>query len=112
MSVENLSPRAAAELATREPVLLIDVREEREWVTGHIDGARLVPLDQFRADPEPHLARDIAIIFICARGVRSLTAAKLAERLGYERLYNLEGGTLAWAKDGLALVTAAAVRAA
>ena len=115
MSVENITPRAAAELAARETVLLIDVREEREWVTGHIDGARLVPLDQFRADPEPHLSKDLAIIFICARGVRSLTAAKLAERLGYERLYNLEGGTLAWARDGLSLVipgAAAAVRAA
>ena len=112
MSVENISPRAAADLVATQPVLLIDVREQREWDTGHIDGSRLVPLDQFRADPEPHLSRDLPIIFICARGVRSLTAAKLAERLGYERLYNLEGGTLAWAKDGLALVTDAAVRAA
>jgi rhodanese-related sulfurtransferase len=115
MSVENLSPHAAAELAAREPALLIDVREEREWVTGRIDGSRLVPLDQFRADPEAVLARDVPIIFICARGVRSMTAAKLAERLGYDRLYNLEGGTLAWARDGLPLVTsiaAGAVRAA
>jgi len=112
MSVENITPRAAAELIARDNVLLIDVREQREWDTGRIDGSRLVPLDQFRADPEPYLSKDLPIIFICARGVRSLTAAKLAERLGYERLYNLEGGTLAWARDGLQLVTDAAVRAA
>jgi rhodanese-related sulfurtransferase len=112
MSVENIAPRAVAELVAREPVLLIDVREPRETATGYVDGSRLVPLDQFRADPEPHLARDVPIVFICARGVRSLTAAKLAERLGYERLYNLEGGTGAWVRDGLPLVTTSEVRAA
>jgi rhodanese-related sulfurtransferase len=112
MSVETISAAAAAEFAARENVLLIDVREEREWVTGHINGSRLVPLDQFRADPDAVLSRDLPIIFICARGVRSLTAAKLAERLGYERLYNLEGGTIAWAHAGLPLVTTQAVRAA
>src|SRR5437660_12758171 len=110
--VENISPRAVAQLVAREPVLLIDVREHREWDAGRIDGARLVPLDQFRADPEAHLARDVPIVFICARGVRSLTAAKLAERLGYEKLYNLEGGTGAWARDGLPLTTTSEVRAA
>jgi rhodanese-related sulfurtransferase len=112
MSIENITPRDAAELIAREPVLLIDVREQREWDTGRIGGSRLVPLDHFRADPEPYLSKDLPIIFICARGVRSLTAAKLAERLGYERLFNLEGGTLAWVRDGLSLVTDSAVRAA
>jgi rhodanese-related sulfurtransferase len=112
MSVESITPRAAAELVASQRVQLIDVREEREWVTGHIDGSRLVPLDRFRADPDAVLSRDLPIIFICARGVRSLTAAKLAERLGYERLYNLEGGTLAWTRDGLSLVLTSEVRAA
>ncbi|WP_437313588.1 rhodanese-like domain-containing protein [Sorangium sp. So ce385] len=34
---------------------------------------------------------------------RTLTAAKLAERLGFSQLYNLDGGTSGWVKAGLPL---------
>lgn len=100
--VATLTPTEAAELMTHGDVDVIDVRDESEWCTGHIPQARLVPLDQLRAAPERALVRD-KIIFVCAKGVRSLTAAKLAERLGISTVYNLEGGTQAWARAGLEL---------
>jgi adenylyltransferase/sulfurtransferase len=98
--VETLSPRDAANLIAAQGLDLVDVRDEHEWARGHIPGARLVPLDQLRADPDRALTRD-GIVFVCAKGVRSLTAAKIAERLGYATVYNLEGGTAAWSKAGL-----------
>jgi len=93
-------------MLSRDDVDVVDVRDEKEWTSGHIAQARLVPLDQLRADPERNLKRD-SIIFVCAKGVRSLTAAKLAERLGFSKLYNLEGGTAGWAKAGLPLIQGA-----
>jgi rhodanese-related sulfurtransferase len=95
--VHTVTPDGLAELLSTQHVDLIDVREPSEWDTGHIPGARLVPLEQFRADPEQALVRGVTTVFICAKGVRSLAAAKLAERFGYENLYNLEGGTKAYA---------------
>ncbi len=89
-------------LATRD-VDLIDVRDQHEWDTGHIAGARLVPLERFRADPDAALVRGRALVFICAKGVRSMAAAKLAERFGYSDVYNLDGGTKEWARLGLPL---------
>jgi rhodanese-related sulfurtransferase len=100
--VATLSPDEAAQLISSGDVDVIDVRDESEWCTGHIPEARLVPLDQLRADPERALTAD-KIIFVCAKGVRSLTAAKLAERLGKTTVYNLDGGTLAWSRAGLPL---------
>ena len=82
---------------------LVDVREPAEWSRGHLPGARLVPLDRLRADTKRLLPRD-GIIFICAAGVRSQTAARLAEGLGLRDLYNLTGGTRAWTNAGLELV--------
>ena len=38
----------------------------------------------------------------------AVTAAKLAERFGYAKIYNLEGGTTAWARSGLGLTSEAA----
>ncbi|MBA3464672.1 MAG: rhodanese-like domain-containing protein [Deltaproteobacteria bacterium] len=96
------SPELAALVSTTD-VDLVDVRDEREWLSGHVPGSRNVPLDTLRADPDAYLARNKPIVFICQRGVRSLTAAKLAERLGFETLYNLDGGTAAWSKSGHSL---------
>jgi rhodanese-related sulfurtransferase len=48
--------------------------------------------------------RHDGIIFVCAAGVRSQTAARLAEALGLRDLYNLTGGTRAWTSAGLELV--------
>jgi rhodanese-related sulfurtransferase len=105
--IASLNPVELASLVKASDVDLIDVREVSEWDTGHIPGARLVPLAEFRADPEKYLLRK-PTVFICAKGVRSMAAAKLAERFGYDRLYNLEGGTKEWIALGLPAVVPAA----
>ena len=104
LMVNTIIPSDLVELLATQSVDLIDVRNPDEWETGHIPGARLVPLDQFRADPDAVLARGTTIVFVCAKGVRSMQAAKLAERFGYDGLYNLEGGTKEWARVGLEIV--------
>jgi len=104
----KVSPKELADLVAAHQVDLVDVRNPDEWDTGHIDGARLVPLPQLQADPDVVLSKGRPIVFICAKGVRSLAAAKLADRFGYTNLYSLEGGTKEWSREGLPLVTDAA----
>jgi rhodanese-related sulfurtransferase len=82
---------------------VVDVREPNEWATGILPGARLVPLRQLKASPKTALTRD-GVIFVCAAGVRSETAARLALQNGFTRVYNLTGGTKNWVKAGFALV--------
>ena len=101
--VTSLSPRQAQALISSTSIDIVDVREPSEWVTGHLPGARLVPLAELRAHPKEVLSRD-GVIFVCAAGVRSQTAARLAEQLGYRALYNLAGGTRSWVNAGLPLV--------
>ena len=98
-------------MVSTQGVDLIDVRDPDEWETGHIEGARLVPLEQLRADPDAALARDAVAVFVCAKGVRSMQAAKLAERFGYERVYHLNGGTKEWARAGMPLVSESRIAA-
>ncbi len=101
--IHSVAPEQAQELINRGEVEIIDVRDPSEWSGGHIAGARLVPLDQLRANPKALLARD-GILFVCAAGVRSQTAARLAASLGFTRVYNLSSGTRGWVKAGLPLV--------
>jgi rhodanese-related sulfurtransferase len=109
--VKPLSPKQAAERLAQGGVEVIDVREHHEWVDGHIHCARLVPLAQFRQNPQAALPHD-GVIFVCAAGVRSETAARLAAQQGFKEVYNLTGGTRAWLRAGLPLEREAAVSAA
>jgi rhodanese-related sulfurtransferase len=101
--VTSLSPQQAQTLIASTEIDIVDVREPGEWSAGHLPGARLVPLGELRSNPEGALLHD-GVIFVCAAGVRSQTAARFAEQLGFNVLYNLSGGTRSWANAGLPLV--------
>jgi rhodanese-related sulfurtransferase/transcriptional regulator with XRE-family HTH domain len=82
---------------------IVDVREPDEWKTGHIPGARLVPLGLLRADAAGALPRD-TVVFVCAKGGRSAEAATLAEQLGRQGVFSLAGGTEGWRAAGLPII--------
>lgn len=98
--VNSVTPQQAQELIAAGGLDIVDVREPGEWATGHLPGARLIPLQQFKADPKAALPRD-GVLFVCAGGGRSMTAAKIAEVHGLAKVYNLIGGTRGWATAGL-----------
>jgi len=81
---------------------VIDVREPFEWVQGHIPNATHIPLNTLLARAQELLAGD-NLIFVCAEGVRSAVACEVAAAVGRTNLYNLEGGTVAWARAGYPL---------
>ena len=77
--------------------VVVDVRRDDEWVTGHVSGAIHVPIDDLpgRMDEVP---QDKKVLFICAAGVRSGLACEIAASMGYDskNLYNIEDGTPSW----------------
>src|SRR4051812_41868779 len=93
--IKTLSPEQAQALITSGECDVVDVREAREWSKGHLPGARLVPFDRLRQSPKSALPRD-GVIFVCAAGIRSEAAAKVAEEAGLANVYNLSGGTRNW----------------
>jgi rhodanese-related sulfurtransferase len=100
--VQTLSPQEAEQLISRGEVDVVDVRDAPEWDRGHLPHARLVPFHQLKSRPRQSLTRD-GVLFVCARGVRSLNAARLAEEAGFHVLYSLDGGTTSWVDAGLPL---------
>jgi rhodanese-related sulfurtransferase/transcriptional regulator with XRE-family HTH domain len=106
--VVTVSARDARELIAKGDVDVVDVREPHEWATGHLPGARLVPLGQLRADVDAaRLGKKV--LFVCERGGRSQHAAELAEGHGVAEIYSLEGGTQGWRSAGLAIETPTSV---
>jgi hydroxyacylglutathione hydrolase len=81
-------------------VQVIDVRRQPEWDQGHIEGARLIPLNRLAATlGELDRARPVAVH--CKGGYRSAIAASLIQRAGFENVANVIGGFDAWRACGL-----------
>ncbi|MGH8295133.1 MAG: molybdopterin-synthase adenylyltransferase MoeB [Steroidobacteraceae bacterium] len=99
-SIRRLSAAALRDLLAsdpgRAPLLLIDVREPREFAAQHLAGSRNVPLAQLE-QRLGELAGEGTPVFLCRSGRRSLSACALARRAGIAAPAHLEGGLLAWA---------------
>ncbi len=79
-------------------ITLIDVREPYEFEIVNMSGI-LIPLNQV----EMHLdkiPKNKKVVIHCRSGARSADAIRLLQKShGYDNLYNLKGGILAWAKE-------------
>ncbi|MBM3186353.1 MAG: rhodanese-like domain-containing protein [Bacteroidetes bacterium] len=74
---------------------LIDVREVYEYEEVNI-GGNLIPLGEIPTRYN-EISKEKKVIMQCRSGVRSANAAMyLEQNYGYNNLYNLEGGILAW----------------
>ena len=99
---DRISVDTAKQMIDKGGVLVVDVREQAEWDRGHIPDALHIPLGELLNRPRDLLKQD-NIIFVCAEGVRSAVACEVAAAIGRKQLYNLEGGTVAWGKQGYPL---------
>ncbi len=81
-------------------VVLVDVRETKEYDLEHIAGALLMPLSELDPDVFPVLA-DKPLVLHCAIGKRSEAAAKMLLKAGYHKVLHMEGGLTAWKEAGL-----------
>ncbi len=74
---------------------LLDVRQPREYEAGHIPGAKLIPLGELEYR-YGELDKDRGIISYCRSGHRSMAASIHLCGLGFENVYNLNGGIRKW----------------
>jgi hydroxyacylglutathione hydrolase len=75
--------------------LLVDVRTNKEFKAGHIDGALHIPLGDL-ARRATEIPRDRPVATICEAGYRSSLAASVLARAGLDSLVNVTGGMSAW----------------
>ncbi|PYZ98598.1 rhodanese-like domain-containing protein [Alteribacter lacisalsi] len=75
---------------------LVDIREEKEFKTGHILGARNIPLSQLR-QRQAEIRPDKPVYLYCQSGARCSQAAKLLrKKRNVEEIAHLKGGFRKW----------------
>lgn len=94
----------AVGLINHQDAVVLDVREDKEFDDGHILDSVHIPLGKLggRLDELANL-REKSIIVSCRSGHRSATACAKLRKEGFETVYNLKGGVLAWQNAGLPL---------
>ncbi len=101
-SKSSLQPQAATDLINRQDGVVLDVRPMTDYANGHIINSINIPanslktqlnrLDKYRQRP---------IIVACRSGAQSSAACKQLQKAGFEKVYNLHGGILAWQNANL-----------
>jgi sulfur dioxygenase len=85
----------------REAVRILDVRSaaEFEGELGHLEGARLIPLEQLR-ERAAELPADEPVVVVCQTGRRSAMGTAILAKAGFARVANLAGGMVRWRELG------------
>jgi len=98
----NIDPGEATLKINHEDAVVVDVRSIKEFSEGHILHAENIPLNGLKNQlPVLEKYRQRPIIMVCHSGSRSGVAATTLRKAGFEQVYNLRGGMLAWENAGL-----------
>jgi len=98
-----VNPTQATQLINREDALVVDVREPNEYASGHVLGAKNLPLARLEAagaDLAKRKDRPL-IVYGDGAGDRAAKAAAALRKQGFARVLNLAGGLGAWQQAGL-----------
>jgi adenylyltransferase/sulfurtransferase len=93
-------------LQNKEPVVLLDIREEEEIAMGYIKGTLFLPQGRLEKEIENLLPdKDVPIVVYCAGGIRSLKAAKVMQEKGYKNVFSMAKGIDGWKAAGYKVVS-------
>jgi len=93
----SLSPAAAVQLMNNEDVVVLDVREASETADGKITRAIQIPVSALKTrigELEKH--KNKTLLVYCKTGARAGAACKELGQAGFDKVYSLKGGLLAW----------------
>lgn len=103
--IREIGPAEATRMMNHEKAVVLDVRNEQEFGTGHILNAMNIPAAELAEKSEKlEKHKNRPVIFTCKQGLDSLRAARVLRQKGFEELYCLKGGLQAWQNANLPLV--------
>ena len=99
-SYQQITQEAAKEMMDTQEVVILDVREQHEYDSGHVPGAVLLPVGTITEDTAAAVIDelDTVVLVYCRSGNRSKTASQALTDLGYTNVYEF-GGINDWPYD-------------
>ena len=103
--IHEISPQQLKEkLDQQQSFHLLDVREESEWVSGHIPTAMHLSKGIIERDIEKIIPdSQTPIVVYCSGGFRCALVADTLQQMGYTQVSSLESGSQGWLNAGYGL---------
>ncbi len=94
----------ATRLINHENAVVVDLRKQEDFKSGHILNAKNFPADTLNEhEKELDLYKPKVVILCCNTGIDSTRVARILIKKGFEKLYCLKGGLQAWRSANLPL---------
>lgn len=102
---KGVGPQQAVMLINRSDAIVVDVRDKKEFESGHIVDAINIPLakmDQRVSELKKHKGKPVVVV--CKLGQHSGEAAGKIQAAGHEQVFKLSGGVTEWKAQSMPLV--------
>ena len=101
----SIGPQKAVMLINRQGAVVVDVREKKDFDTGHIVDSINIPLAKLKQRlSELRKHKEKPVVVVCKLGQHSSDAAKTLQESGYAEVFRLSGGLTEWKAQSLPLV--------
>jgi rhodanese-related sulfurtransferase len=99
---KTISPLLAVTRMNSHDVLIVDIREVNEFIKGHIDGAKNIPLGKLDEQlGSLNTYKNSELLLVCQTGTRTTSATKILGKAGFEKMLVLKGGMQSWEDNKL-----------
>ncbi|MFZ1852947.1 MAG: rhodanese-like domain-containing protein [Nitrosomonas sp.] len=103
--IKEIDTRIAVQLINYENALIVDVRDDSEYASGHLPNSKHIPTERMEERwSELEKYKDKPIVVIYRGGVRSTNASSILKKNGFSKIFNLIGGIDAWKRANLPIV--------
>ncbi len=102
---QSVGPQQAIMLINRKDAVVVDIREKKEFGSGHIVDAINIPmakLKQRMVELKKH--KEKPVLVVCKMGQQSGEAIKMLTEEGFTEVYKMSGGIAEWKAQSLPLV--------
>lgn len=102
---KGVGPQQAVMLINRSDAIVVDVRDKKEFESGHIVDSINIPLAKLdQRVTELKKYQDKPVIVVCKLGQHSGDAAKKIQAAGHEQVFKLSGGVTEWKAQSMPLI--------
>ena len=100
--MQAIGTLGVTQLLNARNVVVLDVRDAKEYAAGHLPRATNIPLPELKARAG-ELAKQSArpVVVYCENGTKSAGASAALEKQGFKEIRRLSGGIRAWREAGL-----------
>ena len=100
-----ITPTNLVNLVNREGAMLVDIRDTKDYSSGHIAGALSMPVSSIDArigELESH--KEKPVVLVCKMGQHASATGRKLKALGFENVRRLSGGMAEWTASSLPVI--------